>query len=152
VNKVSCKKYSKIKFPPEKELIAISDSIYSAQDRYYKYVKKKGFSVSFDNPTVYFDENCSTAKEIKDLYQVLGAMMKYKNMEILLTGTCDNNEFKTHPEVSKKRLNFIMSLLVKQGISKNRIEIEDVKNKQPVDHTGLGRQNRRVAVIFTKIE
>ncbi len=45
-----------------------------------------------------------------------------------------------------------MSLLVKQGISKNRIEIEDVKKKQPVDYTGLGKQNRRVEVIFTKIE
>ena len=102
VNNVSCKKHSKIKFPPEKELIAISDSIYSAQDRYYKYAAKKGFSVDFSNPTVYFEENCSTTKEIEDLYRVLGAMMKNKNMEIFLTGTCDNNEFKIHPKVSKK--------------------------------------------------
>ena len=55
-------------------------------------------------------------------------------------------------KVNKNSFVEVKLVLMKHGSSKNRIAVEDAKNKQPNDYTGLGRENRRVEIVFTKIE
>ncbi len=98
----------------------------------------------------YFEENSFTYsnQEYLEKFQLLVA--EYPNFKFKLTGHSTNKEFALNPSLSEQRVQNIAHLFKIIGITDDKIEIQDLKNTQPLEGSGNDKINRRVEIYITE--
>lgn len=110
----------------------------------------------FDFDRLLFDTGKSTLQTASEeqLNNIAEIMKAYPQVELKLGGYTDNKgDAKANKELSQKRAEMVMEMLVKKGIDAKRLAAEGYGQENPIasNDTEEGRQqNRRVSARVTK--
>ncbi len=118
--------------------------------------KRKGEVASTDNventrvvtKSFRFDTNSFIYCDQNYIEKFAILLEDYPDISIKLTGHCTNTEYNQNPSLSKLRVRNIANLICLMGFEKNKVEVEDLKNTQPIEATGNDIINQRVELIL----
>lgn len=102
---------------------------------------------SFIKP-VLFSSNQYSLIDVKELNTLSNLLQKHDNLNLKIVGNATSKELKLNPELSKKRAITVSDYLIKNGIEKSRITINDVKDTQPRQADKLEKENQYVEIII----
>jgi outer membrane protein OmpA-like peptidoglycan-associated protein len=113
----------------------------------------EGIKLTFDSQLL-FDFGKFTLKDQNkiDLKELATTLNQYPDTEVLIVGHTDSvGSVLFNQKLSKKRANAVSSILMYNGISKDRLKIKGLGESQPTEtnETDFGRsQNRRVELAI----
>lgn len=146
----------------KKGFMAVSERMDIEDEKNYREVKKNLYMLPIESGqkmtlnSVYFEQSKFDLlpNSFNELNQIVTTMKENPSMEILLEGHTDNQgDWNANLLLSKQRVEEVQKYLVRQGISKSRIQIQGFGSTRPLASNNSEEKrklNRRVEFTIVK--
>ena len=146
----------------KKGFMAVSERMDIEDEKNYREVKKNLYMLPIESGqkmtlnSVYFEQSKFDLlpNSFNELNQIVTTMKENPSMEILLEGHTDNQgDWNANLLLSKQRVEEVQKYLVRQGISKSRIQIQGFGSTRPLASNNSEEKrklNRRVEFTIIK--
>lgn len=146
----------------KKGFMAVSERMDIEDEKSYREVKKNLYMLPIESGqkmtlnSVYFEQSKFDLlpNSFNELNQIVTTMKENPSMEILLEGHTDNQgDWNANLLLSKQRVEEVQKYLVRQGISKSRIQIQGFGSTRPLASNNSEEKrklNRRVEFTIVK--